>query len=324
MEYIIMVFKTILRAVFAYTLPIAFAIGATPSNPSPQYKVGVIQIIEHPALNETCKGIKDELKDQGFNDNLQWSWDSAQGNPALATQIAQKYVGQEVNVLVAIGTTVAQAALNVARTSNTPVVFSSVTNPKAAKLEGNITGVSNFVSPNDQFDAIQQIIPTKKKIGVIYNPGEANSASLLAQMEEVAKAKGLELIPATASKTSEVAIAAQGLVKKVDAIFVNNDNTALAALSSVGQICRENKIPLFASDGDLKESGALALLGADQYKIGRQTGKMVATLLMKKGTPSTITIEFPKSVSVDVNEKVAKELAIKLPESLKKDVKGTT
>lgn len=319
-----MVFKTILRAFLAYTLPIAVALGANPSSPTIKYKVGVIQIIEHPALNETCKGIQDELKDQGLSDNLQWSWDSAQGNPALATQIAQKYVGQEVNVLVAIGTTVAQAALNVARNSNIPVIFSSVTNPKAAKLEGNITGVSNFVSPKDQFDAIVQLLPNKKKIGVIYNPGEANSVILLAQMEEAAKAKGLELIPATASKTSEVAIAAQGLIKKVDAIFVNNDNTALAALNAVGQICRENKTPLFASDGDLKESGALALLGADQYKIGRQTGKMVATILLKNGDPSTIKIEFPKSVSVEVNEKVAKDLAIALPEALKKDSRGTT
>ncbi len=311
-----MVFRTIIKTATCFLLPIAVAFGAASPVP-PSYKVGVIQVVEHPALDLTRQGIQDELAQQGFKDNLQWSWDSAQGNPALASQIAQKYIGQEMQVLVAIGTTAAQAALSATRDSKIPVVFASVTDPKAAKLAGNITGVSNFVPTKDQFAAIMKILPSQKRIGVVYNPGEANSASLLTQMQAAAREKGLEIISATASKTSEVSIAAQGLIGKVDAVFVNNDNTALAALNAIGQICRDNKVPLFSSDGDLKVSGALALLGADQYEIGRQTGRMVAKILRSDAQTANLKIEYPTRVSVEVNDDVAKMLGITIPESLK-------
>ena len=310
-----MVFKTIVKAAVCLTLTIAIAFAAPIVTPS--YKVGVIQVVEHPALDLTRQGIQDELDQQGFKENLQWSWDSAQGNPALASQIAQKYIGQEMHVLVAIGTTAAQAALSASRGSKIPVVFASVTDPKGAKITGNMTGISNFVSPKDQLTAITKILPSKKRIGVVYNPGEANSASLLVQMQSVAKEMGLEIIPATASKTSEVSIAAQGLMGKVDAVFINNDNTALAAINAIGQICRDNKLPFFASDGDLKASGALALIGADQYVIGRQTGRMVAKILRGEAQATDLAIEYPSRVSIDVNNDVAQTLKITIPEDLK-------
>jgi putative ABC transport system substrate-binding protein len=324
MEYFIMAFRTIVKTFIALTLPIAVAYSAAPST-TPSYKIGVIQVIEHPALDLTRQGIRDELTAQGFTQNLEWSWDSAQGNPNLATQIAQKYMGQGVNLMVGIGTTVAQAALNAARDSQVAVVFASVTDPKGAKLIGNVTGVSNFVPTKDQFDTIMKILPTKKRIGVIFNPGEANSESLLAQMKTAAKEKGLELMFASASKTSEVTMAAQGLIGKVDAIFINNDNTALAALNVIGQICRENKIPLFASDGDLEGSGALALLGADQYEIGLQTGRMVAKIFRGEAQASDLKTQYPTRVNVEFNEKVAQDLGVIIPDSLKQksmDQKG--
>jgi putative ABC transport system substrate-binding protein len=310
-----MAFRTIIKTAIWLIAPIAVAFAAPTVTPS--YKVGVIQVVEHPALDLTRQGIRDELIQQGFKDNLQWSWDSAQGNPALASQIAQKYTGQEMQVLVAIGTTAAQAALSATRDSKVSVVFASVTDPKGAKLTGNITGVSNFVSPKEQLAVIMKILPSKKRMGVVYNPGEANSASLLAQMQAAATEKGLEIVPATASKTSEVAIAAQGLMGKVDAVLINNDNTALAALNAIGQICRDNKTPLFASDGDLKANGALALIGTNQYEIGRQTGRMIAKILRGEAQVSDLLIEYPTEVAIDVNNDVAQTLGITIPESLK-------
>ncbi|MBX9804272.1 MAG: ABC transporter substrate-binding protein [Alphaproteobacteria bacterium] len=315
-----MAFKTIIKTATCYLVSMAAAFGAVPTNPPsvmPTYKVGVIQVIEHPALDETYKGIQDELSNQGFKDNLQLNWDSAQGNPALGSQIAQKCMGQKVDLIIAIGTTVAQAALSAAK-GTTPIVFASVTDPKGAKLEGNITGVSNFVPVKDQFEIVLKLMPTLKRIGVIYNPGEANSASLLAQMQIEAKGKGLEVVAASASKTSEVPTAAQGLAGKVDAIFINNDNTALAALNGIGQICAENKIALFASDGDLTKSGALALLGADQYEIGRQTGRMVAKILRGEAKTTDLKIEFPAKVTTQLNEKTAQTLGITIPKDMKR------
>jgi len=309
-----MAFRTIKTLITLTLLPLAAAFGAASS---PAYKIGVIQTIEHPALDRTCQGIRDELTRQGFKDNLEWSWDSAQMNQALATQIAQKFVGQEVNLIVAIGTMAAQTALSAAKDTNIPLIFSSVTDPKSAKLTGNIAGVSNFVPVKDHFDLIGQILPAIKRMGVIYNPGDMNSAVLVEQMQALAKERNVDLILATVTKTSEVTAATQSLMGKVDGVFINNDNTALAAFDSIAQICHENKIPLFASDADLLDKGVLAVRGPDQYDLGRQTGRMVTKILRKESEARDLGTEYPDRIDVYLNEKMAQELGISFPESLK-------
>jgi len=315
-----MAFRTLIKTAISSLLPMAVAFGVVPPVAPPTYKVGVIQTIEHPALDKTCKGIQDELAYQGFKDNLQWNWESAQMNQALAMQIAQKFVGQGVDLIVAIGTPAAQAALSAARHSTIPVIFSSVTDPKSAKLVGNIAGVSNYVSVANHFDLISQILPDKKRVGIIYNVGDANSVTLVDQMKALASEKGFDLELATVAKTSEVPAAADNLAgKKVDAIFINNDNTALAAFDGIAQICRLNKVPLFASDADVLEKGALAVRGPDQYDLGRQTGRMVAKVLRKEDQAKNLGTELPEKIEVYLNEERATALGIVFPQGLKKE-----
>jgi len=256
-------------------------------------KVGIIQLIEHPALDRTRQGIIDTLKAKGI-DPKDIVWESAQGNAALSTQIAQKFAGQEVKVMVAIATIAAQSAL--AQAKGIDVVFASVTDPRGAKLVGNITGVSNFVEPSRHFAAMKKRYPNAKTIGVIYNAGEPNSASLVEPMKQAAKAVGLEYVEATASRTSEVVQAAQSLMGKADVIFINNDSTALAGFDAIVKVATSNKIPVFASDQDVFEKGADAVLGPDQYEIGCQAGAMVAEIVLNGKKASDIPIEYPKSV----------------------------
>lgn len=294
---------------------------------TPQKRVGVIQIIEHPALNQTCKGIRDELENQGFKNsqNLEWLWESAMGTPSQAVQIAQKYVGQKVDVIVAIGTTAAQAAVSITKGSSIPVVFSSVSSPGDAGLtqtgkESRLTGVSNKAKVGGQFALFLKLLSHVRplRLGVIYNPGEANSASNNADMKRVASEefKEIELVFAAATKTSEVSVAAQSLVGKVDALFVNNDNTALSAFESIVTVARANKIPAFVSDIDLLDRGALAAHGPNQYELGRQTGMIVADLLYGKRKPGEIAIQYPDRLENRVNRKAAEEIGLTIPESL--------
>eukprot|EP01037_Dinobryon_pediforme_P015593 gene15593-15740_t len=147
--------------------------------------------------------------------------------------IIQKFVGQKADIIVAIPTTPAQAAAQITQGSKIPVVFASVTDPVGTKLvidpqkpEGNITGL--------------------KRLGIIYNPGEANSVILLEKTQSAAKDEGINLVAIPASKTSEVLTAAQNLIGKIDAIFINNDNTALAAFDAV---TKENQIILDVAGG---------------------------------------------------------------------------
>lgn len=313
--------KIIFAVAFALT-----GVGLWWKNSSNQEKlplIGIIQVIEHPALDQTRKGIQDELAAQGLRNmhEINWDYQLAQGNPALATQIAQKFIGENATVIVAIGTTVAQAALQTIQQSghNIPLVFSSVTDPITAKLitsnkkpEKGITGVSNYVSALRQFNYFKQLLPNLKRLGIIYNPGEANSVALNEEMIKAAKEIDIEIIFATASRTSDVSAATQSLLDKVDAIFVNNDNTALASFDSIVAIAKLQNIPVLVSDLDCLSKGALAALGADQYALGRQTGKMIAHILKNPDATSSTVVEYPNVVRGEANEKVAAELKIVL------------
>ncbi len=283
-------------------------------------RVAILQVIEHPALNSTRQGIEDELKNEG--ENIKIEYECAQGNPTLAAQIAQKFVGNKVDLMVGIGTTTAQALVSANKNQAIPIVFSSVTDPLNAKLvsdlkrpNGKVTGVSNFVSSLLQFKIFKEILPKAKTIGIIYNPGDANAAVLAEEMKKNSTPFGFQLIFAAANSTAEVPSATLGLIKKVDAIFINNDNTALAAFDSIIKIATLNKVPVFCSDTDTIKQGALAALGPNQYQIGRQTGKLIRQIL--NGTsPGEISVEFPEKTELYLNQKIAKEISVEFPQEL--------
>lgn len=271
---------------------------------STPFKISILQTIEHPALNATRQGFMDELHKLGYKEgkNLVLDYQSAQGNTALAAQIAQKFTSDQVNIIIAIGTTAAQAAMTAAKGTKIFIIFSSVTDPLSAKLvsnlkapQGQVTGVSNFVTVSSQFAFFKKHFPNLKMLGVVYNPGEANSVSLIQAMEKTAKEFGLNLIKAASSKTSEVLAASRSLCGKVDAIFVNNDNTALSAFKSVVKATHECGIPAFVSDVDLFDQGAFAALGPDQVDLGRQTARM-ADFVLKNPEAPLPAVEFPEKV----------------------------
>ena len=202
--------------------------------------VDVTAIVQHPALDAARDGIKKALEDAGYKDgdNLTFHYESAQGNPATATQIAQKFAGENPNVIVAIATPSAQAAA--ATTQDIPIVFTAVTDPLGAQVVknlekpgGNVTGISDMSPLADHLKLIQTIVPTVKTIGVPYNPGEANAVTLLNALKKMAPSYGVTIVEAPATKSSEVQGAAQSLVGKVDVIYVPTDNTIVSALEAV-------------------------------------------------------------------------------------------
>lgn len=274
--------------------------------------IGIVQYIEHPALDQTRKGILDELKAQGY----EGAWESAQGTPALATQIVSKFLGNKAAIVVAIATVPAQIALNQCKSSQTPIVFASVTDPESAKLTGNITGVSNFIDVDQQLSVILKTVPKAKILGFIYNPGEANSQKLLELTCKACDRLGITLKTAVASRTSDVPAATQSLMGKVDGIFINNDSTALAAFESIVKVAQKSKIPVFVSDIDFVEKGAVAALGPDQYEIGRLAGKMIIQILKGEKSAGEIPILYPTKVEVRVNKEMAADLGIVLPDDL--------
>lgn len=285
------------------------------------YVIGIIQVVEHPALDQTRAGIMDVLKEHGYvgAPNARIYYESAQGNPALATQIVQKFIGLKADVIVAIGTTVAQAAKQATQGNNIPVIFASVTDPIQAKLVDslekpgkNVTGVSNFISISKQFTFFKRLMPHLKQLGSVYNPGEANSVSMINKANEVSDVFDITIHTTAAAKTSDVMTAAQNLLQKAQAIFVNNDNTALSAIDVIVKVATEHNTPVFASDIDCLDKGALAALGPDQYELGKQAGKMIHRILLDE-QPSSIPVEMPKKIYAKVNASVAKKFGIDYP-----------
>ena len=284
--------------------------------------VAVTQIVEHPALDAVRDGVKDELADAGYeaDSTLRWEWQSAQGNPATATQIANKYAGAEPDVIVAIATPSAQSAVSAA--SNTPIIFSAVTDPVGAKLVenaekpgGNVSGVSDLSPIAQQLALIKEILPEASTLGVIYNAGEDNSVSLVALINENAAEHNLKIEEATVAATSEVANAARTLVGSVDAIYIPTDNTVVSALESVIQVGQDNQLPVFAGDTDSVERGAIAALSFDYYDVGRQTGAMV-TKVLEGSRAGDLAVEFVKDLKLSINPAAAEAMGVELPESV--------
>ena len=284
--------------------------------------IAVTAIVEHPALDAARDGIKEALAAEGFVDGqtITFVYESAQGNPATAAQIARKFVGEAPAVIVPISTPSAQAV--VGATKDIPVVFTAVTDPLGAKLVAdltkpgaNVTGMSDLSPIGKHLDLVKEIVPGVKQLGVIYNPGEANSLTLLELLKKEAPARGIAIEEAPAPKSSDVLPAAQSLVGQVEAIYVPTDNTVVTALEAIVQVGQQNKLPVIAGDTDSVPRGAIAALGFNYGDVGRQTGKIVARVL-KGEKPGDIPVEGVEITELAVNPAAAEAMGVTLPEAL--------
>ena len=283
------------------------------------HSVAISQIIDHPALNEVRRGLQDELQTVG---SVKYELENAQGNIAIAQQIAEKFAGLKPDVIVAIGTPAAQAVSNSVQGS-IPLVFAAVTNPVAAKLvsawdktDGNITGTSDAVPVAKNVELMLEVVPQLKSLGTLYNPGEANSVASVAALKEALRAKNIELVEAPATKTSEVQEAAATLVDRVQALYLVQDNTAVSALASVLEVGETAKIPVFTADTALVKQGAVGAVSFDYYQVGRSAGRQVAAIL--KGKPvSELPVQTPEREELLLNSEAAAKMGVRLPEALR-------
>lgn len=295
--------------------------GFGPASAQPK-NVAITAIVEHPALDAVRDGVKKGLADLGYVEgtDVTFTYESAQGNPATAAQIARQLVGEAPAVIVAISTPSAQAIA--AATKDIPVVFSAVTDPVAAQLVAsidapgaNITGVSDMAPVGDHIALIREITPDVKRLGVVYNPGEANSMSTLAALRTAGEAAGLTLVETTATKSADVQAAVRGLVGKVDAIYVPTDNTIVSALESAVGVAAEAKLPLYAGDVDSVDRGALAAVGFDYAQVGIETAAIVNRVL-KGEKPGDIPVAFASGSDLRLNKKAAAGIGLTFPQAV--------
>ncbi|MGJ8612266.1 MAG: ABC transporter substrate-binding protein [Octadecabacter sp.] len=248
--------------------------------------IAISTIVEVPALNDTRDGVLAALAERGFVDGetLDVDYQNANGNMPTQQQIARKFVGDAPDVIIAITTPTAQSII--AATSEIPVVFASVTDPLKAQLitqfeqpGGNVTGVSDAAPIGEQLDLFLELVPDMKTIGFIYNPGLDNAVSALELLTAEATERGIAVVESPSPTTNEVIPAARSLVGNVDAIYVPNDTTVVAALEAVVKVGRDTGTPVFAGETGAVERGVVASIGLDYLGVGHAAGMMVADIL---------------------------------------------
>ena len=290
------------------------------------YKIGISQIVTHPALDATREGVIAGMLEAGYieGETVEFDYQTSEGDSSLVASIAQKFVSEPKDAIVTIATPDSQATISAAEGTDIPVIFSAVTDPVGAGLVTdwkshageNVTGVSDMIVVSDDVKLILEIIPDLKTLGTVYNAGEDNSVFLTSKLHEAADDLGITIVEATVSTTADVLSASQSLVGKVDAIWVGTDNAVVAGLEALIKVCEENKIPLFPSDEPSIERGGIGAYGFDYHDIGVQTGRMLARVLEAGGDASKIEVEKGQVISLSINTAAAERLGVTLPQAI--------
>ncbi len=306
----------------AFILALAAATALAMPAKAADVTVAVTAIVEHPALDAVRDGVKEALVEAGYKDgeNLKFMYESAQGNPGTAAQIARQFVGEEPSVIVPISTPSAQAVVSATR--DIPVVFTAVSDPVGAQLVKdvakpgrNVTGLSDMSPVAEHIKLIQEISPNAKSIGFLYNTAETNSVSILAALKEEATKNGMTVIESVATKSAEVQGAARGLVGRADVFYIPTDNTIVSAFEAAVGVAEEAKIPLYAADTGSVDRGAVAALGFNYFDVGKQTGAIVARIL-KGEAPGDIPVTVAAGTDLVINKGAATRMGVTLPEAI--------
>ncbi|MBE6344364.1 MAG: ABC transporter substrate-binding protein [Spirochaetaceae bacterium] len=307
-----------------------FALGQSDKSASEEgtYKIGVIQLVEHVALDASYKGFVDGLAEEGFVDgeNISIDYQNAQGEQANCVTIAQKLVNDKADLILAIATPAAQAVA--AQTRTIPILITAVTDPASAKLVasneapgGNVTGTSDLTPVEEQMKLIKQIVPSAKKIGFLYCSSEQNSKFQIDIAKDICDELGLEYADYTVSNSNEIQQVVQSMVGKVDAIYTPTDNMIAAGMATVAMVAVPAKIPVFAGEEGMTSIGGVATYGINYYELGKQTAKQAVAILRDGKNPAEMPIEYLATCDLFVNEEMAKSISLELPEEIKAQLK---
>ncbi len=278
-----------------------------------EIQIGITQIIEHPSLDAARKGLEKALQ-KNLGKKVKIEYQSAQGDFGTAQLIAKSYVNSKKDVIVAISTPSAQAALNA--TKQIPIVYTAVTDPKIAGLSGkNITGTTDMSPLEEQLNLLKNLLPKAKKVGFLYNPSEQNSVSLLKQFTILAKERQLQVIEKGVNTVNDMNLALNSLLGQVDVLYIPTDNLVTSSESLLIQQANRKNVPVIASVESSVKKGALATVSINYEKLGYQTGERILEILKGK-SPNQIQVEGLRETTLVINERIAKKYGISVKQEV--------
>lgn len=281
-------------------------------------QIFIIKTSDHIALDITENGIRESLKDFGIKD-IKIKTESGQGSMPLLASIANRISNLKPYAVITIGTMATQNFIKHATAKKINLIYTSVSDPEILNLKrpDNIYGVSNMIDMEKQMSIIKKLQPNIQTIGFLYSMGESNSISALKEIKKAGSKMNIKIVDKSFMMPSDIMAAAKDLCKVSDAIFISNDNVALSNLQTIISVASKYKIPVYTSDIDQVENGAIASNGPSQYQIGRQTAKILAALINNDDMTKHKNIWYPKKIKTVINETKANELNIKISNDIK-------
>lgn len=299
-------------------------IGCAGKTEKAEFSIGIIQLVEHTALDASYQGFVDGLKEAGYEDgkNLVIDYENAQGDQSNCSTIAQKMVNDNNDLILAIATPAAQAVANLTQTI--PVLVTAVTDPANARLVEtnehpgtNVSGTSDLNPVEAQISLIKEMVPTAKKIAFLYCSSEENSIFQVNLAKKAADKAGLEYVDATVSNSNEIQQVVQSLVGKVDAIYTPTDNMIAAGMVTVTMVTIPAKLPVFCGEENMVKAGGLATYSLNYYELGKQTAKMAVDVLENGANPAEMPIQYLETCDLVINFETADAIGLTVSDELK-------
>ena len=285
---------------------------------SKKYRIGITQIVSHPALDSAREGFKATFKEAGIN--AEFDEKNANGETTNSNLIANNFVSSKEDLIFAIATNAAQSASQA--TNDIPVVFAAITDPQSAGiLKNNVTGVSDRMDVKQQLELLKKIAPNTKNVGVIYNSSEQNSKIQVEDLKKAAKELGLNIVEKSVVQANEIPQTVDNLVREADAIYLPTDNLVASVVSLITDKATAAKKIVFGAEAAHVKGGALITQGVSYYEIGKEAGKMAIDILKNGKKPSEIKFKTMPLSEIVVNEKTLVALGISLPEDVKSKAK---
>ncbi|WP_105151673.1 ABC transporter substrate-binding protein [Streptococcus suis] len=278
-------------------------------------KVGVLQYMEHESLTAAREGFVAELEANGYKEGekLVLDYQNAQGDQANLQTISEQLIDGN-DIVLAIATPSAQSLATVS--TETPIVFTAVTDPLSADLVesiekpgGLLTGTSDQAPIDKQVELLGQAVPDAKTVGILYTTSERNSEVQVEQAKELLEKAGYKVVVKGITSSNEVQDATTSLMKDVDALFIPTDNTVASTMTMIGELSVEHKVPVIGGSTDMVDEGGLLTYGTNYVALGRQTAKMAIKIIEGTNVSET-AVEYPETVSLHVNEEMAQKLGI--------------
>lgn len=286
------------------------------------YKVGIVQLTEHPALDAATKGFQDALKDK-LKDNVEFDLQNAQGEQTACATIASGFVTDNVDLIMANATPALQATASA--TNEIPILGTSVTDYSSAldisdwngKTGKNISGTSDLAPLEEQAAMIKEIKPDAKQVALIYCSSEANSKYQIENIEKELDKLGLSYKEYSAADSNEVQSVVTKASTECDVAYIPTDNVMADNTGIIDNILKPAKIPVIAGEQNICSGCGTATLSIDYYDLGYATGEQAYEILVNGKDPGEMEIETAKDVTKLYNEDNCKAIGLEAPEGYK-------